>query len=771
MRPARLAFVLATLGLIAGLLTPRTARADADPQVETEKVEIETWVLKDTVDPDAPDFQETDTDNYREITDTIEEDEFFNLARCTCSGRNKIMFRLVPRGLTNADYKGNTEFWTGDNTCGDNANTANRDVVCERHLIFDTNDLRGEFFIFLEADALIDPKNNKSCSVEGTSTAWVLIDSDTSTATYEFPSSKLYDIDTQPPPQVLEYEGTGAEAQVVLTWEVPEGAEDDIELYQVICSYEGQPIRTDPPKPEFEEGCGVSTTPMPDGGMPDAGTVDAGADASVDAGPDAAPLPPIDAAVDAAPAADASLAQQDAAPGMTGPLDPRYICATVAKGSNEARIDVPEDLDFSGSKNVKAELVAIDRHGNATRMGVKSVVPAPVQDFWEVYEDQGGSAEGGFCFVATAAYGDYDHPSVLVLRDFRDKTLAHSAAGRAFTGWYYRNSPALAEFIREHAAARLAARVLLWPVVIVAGTWEYTTALDKLALLALLGFAIVRRRRRKLARAQAPRVVSEPSPRARRAFAAAATTILVLLCTAHVASAQAVYDDELDESLGPPRSQWIFELKFGPYLPAIDEEISATPGPYEKTFGDKNSFMTQLELDRYFLYPAGQLGVAFGLGYMQNTAAAFVQKADGTPDYTMRAPADDTAFHLLPVFVGVAYRFTMIADETVIPVVPYAKLGVSYYLWWITKGNGDLSSTMDKGKARGGTLGWQGSLGLSLRADEIDPSAARSLQTELGVEHAGFFAEVTYADVDGLGMKRKLHVGDFTWFAGVNFEF
>jgi hypothetical protein len=103
--------------------------------------------------------------------------------------------------------------------------------------------------------------------------------------------------------------------------------------------------------------------------------------------------------------------------------------------------------------------------------------------------------------------------------------------------------------------------------------------------------------------------------------------------------------------------------------------------------------------------------------------------------------------------------------------VPYAKVGVAYYLWWITKGDGSVTSTPGNGKARGATLGWQGTIGLALRADFLDPQASRNLSIDYGIEHACFFAEFTHADVDGLGAGEKLHVGDDTWAAGVNFEF
>ena len=47
----------------------------------------------------------------------------------------------------------------------------------------------------------------------------------------------------------------------------------------------------------------------------------------------------------------------------------------------------------------------------------------------------------GNCFVATACFGDYDHPTVKLLREFRDKVLLPSFAGRGFVTLYYRFGP------------------------------------------------------------------------------------------------------------------------------------------------------------------------------------------------------------------------------------------------------------------------------------------------------------------------------------------
>jgi hypothetical protein len=57
------------------------------------------------------------------------------------------------------------------------------------------------------------------------------------------------------------------------------------------------------------------------------------------------------------------------------------------------------------------------------------------------------------CYIATAVYGSYDAPEVLVLRRFRDEKLLASAFGRLFVKVYYTLSPPLAE--RLHRFRRI----------------------------------------------------------------------------------------------------------------------------------------------------------------------------------------------------------------------------------------------------------------------------------------------------------------------------
>jgi Divergent InlB B-repeat domain len=70
------------------------------------------------------------------------------------------------------------------------------------------------------------------------------------------------------------------------------------------------------------------------------------------------------------------------------------------------------------------------------------------------------------CFIATAAYSDPEHPDVRVLRQFRDRYLMKSRAGRAFVSLYYRYSPPLAEFVAKCPVLRAMSRAALYPAVV-----------------------------------------------------------------------------------------------------------------------------------------------------------------------------------------------------------------------------------------------------------------------------------------------------------------
>ncbi len=75
----------------------------------------------------------------------------------------------------------------------------------------------------------------------------------------------------------------------------------------------------------------------------------------------------------------------------------------------------------------------------------------------------GGGGSG--CFIATAAFGSYLDPHVMVLRHFRDNVLLQSELGTSFVKFYYIHSPPIADFIAKHDILRLAMRLALTPLI------------------------------------------------------------------------------------------------------------------------------------------------------------------------------------------------------------------------------------------------------------------------------------------------------------------
>lgn len=398
-------------------------------------------------------------------------------------------------------------------------------------------------------------------------------------------------------------------------------------------------------------------------------------------------------------------------------LDRAFICGTQESATaTSIRIEGLEN-----GVEYKVALVAIDFYGNPTgTFFTRTITPQPVTDFWEDIHDRGGKVEGGLCSTNGGdALPGLVIPLALAFLIRRRKKLATLAVVGSIGAMFASSSTASADDFTPY--------------------WE------------------------------------DPSN----------TT----------ESGAEIYEDHV---------KWHVGIKLGPYTPAIDEQfkdLNATNGtsigPYQAMFGnyytdddgdgmleshDKRvyQFLPMLDVERVIWSGSGQVAVGGTLGYMQKRAFAYADGSTPAEDpFRVRTRAASNTFRLIPFALTASYRATQLDDLWGIPVVPYLRGGLSYYVWWMKGPNGNLSKictdgTTDSGckgnKAYGGSLGFQGALGLSIRAERIDAAAARSMK-QSGIYHAGFYVELMAAIVNGFGDDKKLSVGDKTWFGGFDFEF
>ncbi|MCP4606750.1 MAG: hypothetical protein GY847_40630 [Proteobacteria bacterium] len=214
-----------------------------------------------------------------------------------------------------------------------------------------------------------------------------------------------------------------------------------------------------------------------------------------------------------------------------------------------------------------------------------------------------------------------------------------------------------------------------------------------------------------------------------------------------------------------------FELKFGPYRPAVDDNTSLNGTPYKDTFGDDVMFLTMLELDWQFVHPPGfSIGIGGAVGFMQEYAKSKLLDDSGDPSDT--ESADYSVLNVIPFSLLAVVRVDVLADELRVPVVPFFKIGFNWYLWWILSG-GDTATVewveedgeIHREKAVGGTPGWQVNTGLMFRLDEFDRMSARTFDNEAGVNNSYLFVEFMWAFVNRFGDDDYMNLSTDT-FAG-----
>ncbi len=207
------------------------------------------------------------------------------------------------------------------------------------------------------------------------------------------------------------------------------------------------------------------------------------------------------------------------------------------------------------------------------------------------------------------------------------------------------------------------------------------------------------------------------------------------------------------------------EIRFGFYKPNMDGEFSGN-GPYESSFGKDSMLMFSGELDWQFWRPFGSLGVFGTAGYSWVKGKGLLE--EGTKS------SDETKLKMVPLDMGLVYRFDVLAKKYEIPFVLALKGGLTYAFWWMTDGQGDTSSWTSAGgneiEGTGGTWGLNGAVALHLHLDIFEPHTAKIFDNELGVNNSYLFIEYGVHWLNDFASSKSLDLTDHGLTFGLAFE-
>jgi len=208
-----------------------------------------------------------------------------------------------------------------------------------------------------------------------------------------------------------------------------------------------------------------------------------------------------------------------------------------------------------------------------------------------------------------------------------------------------------------------------------------------------------------------------------------------------------------------------FELRFGPYLPRVDQEFTNGAAPFNQYFGKSHRLMLGAEFDWLPMEIPNvlRLGVGAGISYTSMSAKAIQNLTEDV------RTAQDTGFRVLPQWVVGVAKLDVLARRTPIPVIFVGKLGLANALWWVSD---DPSANSAGGvKGRGMSYGAYYGIGAGLDLGALDPWRAKRMDTFMGINGVYLYGELYGMELADFGLKDAMHVGDRNWLLGLSFDF
>jgi len=126
-----------------------------------------------------------------------------------------------------------------------------------------------------------------------------------------------------------------------------------------------------------------------------------------------------------------------------------------------------------------------------------------------------------------------------------------------------------------------------------------------------------------------------------------------------------------------------------------------------------------------------------------------------------------TTLTVVPIVVGLVYRFDVFNKKWGVPLIPYGKVAYDYFLWWISAN--DKRASFGSGKsASGGTGGFEVAPGIAFNLDWIDPRGGRQNAVFLD---SNVFVEYQVVRADGFGDREKADMSGSQLMFGLSFDF
>jgi hypothetical protein len=220
-----------------------------------------------------------------------------------------------------------------------------------------------------------------------------------------------------------------------------------------------------------------------------------------------------------------------------------------------------------------------------------------------------------------------------------------------------------------------------------------------------------------------------------------------VLSVVAVVAALAALPAQAEES----RRRGSFDFRMNRFRPDVDAEFGGRATPYEDAFGTGKGWMFRVDVSRSLLQTFGTFDVGLGVGYSEDTGRGLLP--DG------QESADRTIFRIIPTSLSLTYRLDVLPNGFVMPIMPYGRVSLERYNWWTSGGEG---GTSDAGglKGRGATHGYSVSGGLALLLDIIDPTLAREMDSDTGINHTYLFFDVTKSWIDDFGSSSSIDLSN-----------